>query len=717
MRATNMQFVLPRRFLPIALSIAAFALLSARSTRAHESIESAPAASASAAPADSAPIEVHVTGHHGTSAASSDEVRNRDLMLRPRTRPADLLEVVPGLFAVQHAGGGKANQYFVRGFDADHGTDIALFVDGVPVNLPSHGHGQGFADLHFLIPELVSRLESTKGPYTARYGDFATAAAVDLHLYDHLHESSVTFEAGRFGIFRGLFMVSPELGDDWSTIIAGEAYADDGPFTNSERLKRLNGFARVTRHMGPSTLSLALMSYTSGWNASGQVPLRAVGTKDLPTEFDAIDPTEGGSTQKQTAYVTYHYQHDEDDARALVYLTKYRFSLYSNFTFFLDDPVHGDQIEQDDERTVMGTSWSFTHGKEFGPIDTHTTFGLQARSDAIENGLHHTMQRDVLSTAIDAGVVETSVGLFAEEDVRITPWLRAIAGLRLDRFDVAVKDHLAGAGPSSSGIAGANIASPKMSWVISPFGEHAPRGLDLWDVYLNFGSGFHSNDARGATQRLDPTSPQVTLLTRATGWEVGTRVKVARALDFAAALFRLDLDSETIWNGDTGTTEAVGPTRRTGVELEARWKVLPWLFLDGDATFTHAVFRENAGNGNAVALAPTRTLAGGVSWKHPNGLFGAFRVRSIARRPANDGADFASHPLYAEGWTLFDAMAGYRFHWLEAAVDVRNVFNREWKEVQFATTSQLKGENAPVQDIHFTPGWPLTVVGRVTAYY
>jgi outer membrane receptor protein involved in Fe transport len=345
-------------------------------------------------------------------------------------------------------------------------------------------------------------------------------------------------------------------------------------------------------------------------------------------------------------------------------------------------------------------------------MELRATFGLQARSDTIENGLHHAYQRKIIGTTVDAGVNETSVGLFTEQDLRITPWFRVVGGLRLDRFDVAVKDHLEQQDPSApatSGIAGSTLASPKISWVLSPLRDKKA----LLDFYLNFGRGFHSNDARGAVRSVD----RVTLLTKATSWEVGARLGLWKKLDLAAALFRIDLDSETVWSGDEGTTEAVGPTRRKGIELEARLKVLPWLFLDADATFTDAVYRENAGNGSAVALAPRRTLAGGVSVKHPSGVFGAVRVRSIAARPAIE-----DNSLTAEGWTLFDATAGFRHGWFEAAVDVRNVFNREWKEVQFANESRTRREvNDPSYegrpDIHFTPGWPLTVLGRVTAYF
>jgi hypothetical protein len=700
------RFVLP--------AIGAAALLLGGGVRAHENEPHGPAPAASAPPPEEPPQQIVVKAEKGFSAASADEVRQRDLALRPRVRPGDMLEVVPGLFAVQHAGGGKANQYFLRGFDADHGTDVALFVDGVPINLVSHGHGQGYSDLNFVIPELVSTLSSQKGPYSSHYGDFATAGAVDLRYYNHLHQSSVTGQVGNFGIRRALFMVAPELGDDWSTIVAGEAYADNGPFANPEKLRRFNLFGRATRNMGFGGLTLTWMSYSGGWNASGQVPTRALGTPELPDAWGSIDPSEGGSSQRHQASIAYVYRHEEDEARALLYLVKSAFTLYSNFTFFEGDPVNGDGRQFDDDRTMIGANWSYKRTRKLGEATFATTVGMQARHDAIENGLFHQTGRKIIGTLVDAGVAETSVGLYAEEDARLLPFLRLVAGVRFDRFDVNVKDHTESQDPksaASSGTAGSTLVSPKASMVLSP--------AKFIDLFLNYGRGFHSNDARGAVLRRGPNAT-VTLLAPATGYEAGTRLKLLDKLDLAAAVFRLDIDSEIVWLGDEGTTEARGPTRRIGLELEGRWKLLPWLFLDADATFTKATFTQNAGNGNGVALAPTRTFAGGVGVKHPSGVFGSVRVRSIAARPANDGEDRALRPLDAEGWTLVDAEVGYRYKDLEFAVDVRNLGNRSWKEVQFANTSRTRAEvqkGLPAQqDLHFTPGWPLTALGRVTYY-
>jgi len=652
-----------------------------RASRAHEEASPTPVASSALVITGDKPV-----------GASADEARGRDLTLRPRFRPADVLSIVPGLFAVQHAGGGKANQYFLRGFDADHGTDVAVFVDGVPVNMPSHAHGQGWIDLHFLIPELVAGLSWTKGAYTARHGDFATAGAVEMRLADHVHESAVTLQSGSFGTARGLFLVSPELGDDWSTLLAGEVYATDGPFANKERFKRLNLFGRVTRRWGAGSLAITWMSYAGGWNASGQIPARAVGKiPELPNELGAIDPTDGGSTQRHQASVAYAFRKDDDEARALLYAIRYRFELFSNFTFFARDPANGDQIDQSDARTVAGTHWYFRRTRRVGSMSFASTVGITARHDDIDNGLAATRARALLSTMSAAAISQTAVGVYAEEDARLLAWLRVVLGVRFDRMDVAVRG-------TTNGIAGDSMVSPKLALVSSP----AP----FLDLFLDYGRGFHSNDGRAAVGGT-------TLLAKAETYETGARVRLFdRRLDLSAALFRIDLDSETVWVGDEGTTEARGPTRRVGVELGARAKLASWLWADLDATFARAVFVENAGNGNAVALAPTRTLTAGLMGRHPSGVFGTFRVRSIGARPATE-----DRTLTADGWTVFEASLGYRYRFLEGELDVRNLFDVGWREVQFGGESRLANEPAPVRDLHYTPGWPFTVLARGTVYF
>ncbi len=646
--------------------------------------------------------ETVVTTKRPMTAASSSTVRDRDFMLRPHPRPADILMVTPGLFVVQHAGGGKANQYFLRGFDADHGTDLALSVDGVPVNMVSHGHGQGYADMHWVIPEVVKRIDVAKGPYFAEHGDFATAGAINLTTYNHFEANSVSLTGGSFNTYRALLMATPHF-DAFKPVLAAEVYGTDGPFDNPEHLKRYNVFTKLTRELaGGGTLSLAATSYAGGWRASGQIPLRAVRDGSLG-RFGFIDPTEGGDSARHSVYATYHAADTDGEVSLTAYFVSYRLSLFSNFTFFARDPVNGDMIEQNDARNILGLKGSYRFVRRLGGVRFDGTFGVQARTDSIDNGLHYDVRRERLSNVVDTHVSETSIGVYGQEDIAWTPWLRSVIGLRADYFGFSVDDHLedtATLGTRTSGVKQDAIASPKASVVISPLAD--------WDIYLNFGMGFHSNDARGIVRSVDAVKP----LTRAIGEEVGSRVRIGDRLDLAATFFYLHLDSEIVWVGDEGTTEPRGATRRYGFEGEARYRILPWLFADADITATRATYVENAGNGDAVALAPKLMVQGGLSARHPSGVFGRVGVFHIGDRPATEDGS-----LTAEGFTRFDATVGYRYKFVQVTAAVQNVLNTNWREAQFANASRLASESAPVEDLHFTPGAPVNAQGTVTLFF
>jgi outer membrane receptor protein involved in Fe transport len=694
------------------LVLAALApLLLSRTAAAHDEAQLPPAPAQAAPP----PEEVQVHGAQPESEAASESVVGQpDLRLRPRSeRSGDLVEAVPGLFTAQHAGGGKADQYFLRGFDADHGTDVAFFVDGVPVNLPSHAHGQGFSDLHFVIPEVVVGVGGFKGPYYAQFGDYATAGAVTLRLAEAVPESYARAEVGQYGMKRLVLADSPGLGDDWRAVVAVEVAQQDGPFVHPEDFQHVNLYARVTHDLGPrSKLSFAWMSYGATWNGSGQIPARAVCGEGEPQNpppeaygahcvdrFDALDPTEGGGTQRHSAQVALTSVSDAADVSAMLYLVRYRFTLWSNFTFFAQDPVHGDEIEQDDDRWVIGGDVRARRHDHWRGMTFTTTTGLQARGDSTEDQLWHDQARVHLTPTALAGVTESEIGAFAEENMRLASWVRFIVGARADRIDINVIDHLG----SASGVAGKTQLSPKWMAVVTP-----SPGLDF---YADWGRGFHTNDARGVVQ---PTNP-ATLIVPATGYEVGTRVRPTRALDLAAAGFLLDLDSELALDGDTGTTVPSGRTRRYGLELTGRWRYGGWLFADAAATLTHAEYRENSGNGNAVALAPTRTFAAGLGamrklrdWTP----FGSVRLKAIADRPASqDGA------FIAQGYALLDAQAGARWKDLELGMDVLNLLNATWREAQFATTSRLAWEPAAVTGVDYTPGWPRTILAHAAWYW
>lgn len=665
-------------------------------------------------------IEVQVQAEKpGSESASRVEIGRRELDLRPRLRPADIVEAVPGLFAVQHAGGGKANQYFLRGFDADHGTDVAFSVDGVPINMVSHGHGQGFTDLHFLIPELVVGLDGYKGPYYAALGDFATAGAVNLRLAEKFDESYAQISGGQYGILRGLVVESPDLGDTWRVVAAAEVARDDGPFLRPEKLSRLNLFARATHDVGDrSKVQLTWMSYASTWNGSGQIPARAVcgegeANNPPPSAFGApcidrfgyVDPTEGGSTQRHAAQLAFNTAWEDADFSAMAYFVKYDFALYSNFTFFAEDAQNGDEIEQTDGRALGGFDARLRKHYHYKGGQFTTTVGAQARLDSIDNALYHDRARERLEARVDAHIAESQLALYAEEDVRVRRWLRVIVGGRAQRVDVRVDDRLPISAQRSadSGAKGAMMFLPKALAVVSP--------IPALDLFASWGVGFHSNDARGAVLATQPA----TLMTRAVGWEGGARARPIKDLEIGATAFLLDLDSELVWSGDAGNTEPSGQTRRYGVELTARYRIGSWLFADAAGTLTHAAYRGDAGNGGAVALAPTRTLSVGVGARPTFGDFTPFadvRLKAIGARPATEDGS-----LTAEGFAVVDANLGLRWKRFEVGLDIQNLTNARWREVQFATTTRLPYEPKPVTGIHYAPGWPFTATGRAAVYW
>jgi len=461
------------------------------------------------------------------------------------------------------------------------------------------------------------------------------------------------------------------------------------------------------------------MSYGSRWHGSGQIPARAVcGEGELQNpppppgscidRFGSIDPTEGGDTQRHMLSLKYTGTWKETDVEALAYLVRYKFSLYSNFTFFKDDPVRGDEIEQGDDRLVAGSDFRVKRRTHWELFDLESTLGVQARVDTIGNALYHDQARVRVEDKVLAQVTESDVTGFAQLDVLRKKWMRWTAGARVDRFDVNVDGRVG----SDSGNAGKTQFSPKLMGVLSP---------TKWlDVYADYGRGFHSNDARGAVARTNPA----TLITPATGYEVGARVTPAQDFSVSAAGFLLDLQSELTWLGDEGTTQPSGRTRRYGLELGARWHYKNIFFADADFTYTQAKFRDDelpgemraGGNdGHEVPLAPRITFSAGAGVRKPIGQFtpfGSMRLRAIADRPATEDSS-----LVADGFAIVDASAGVRWKALEIGLDVQNLFNAKWREVSFATTSQLPFERAPVTGIHYTPGWPLTVMGRAAVYW
>jgi len=642
----------------------------------------------------------HTHGIKPYTAASSQTIRDRDLATRTILKPADLLKVTPGLFIGQHAGGGKANQYFLRGFDIDHGTDLALWVDELPVNMVSHGHGQGYADMHFVIPELYDRVEVRKGPYDAADGDFATAGSVRLRSRERFDESFSEYRLGQYNTHRflGVFSAPDAAG---APVLAAEILRDDGPFKNPENLERYNLFWR--NHLASSEthrVDLTLMSYGSGWNGSGQIPLRAVEDGSLD-RFGAVDPTEGGNSQRHSVMLRARGPGSRagSEWEASAYLIRYDFALYSNFTFFASDSVNGDQFVQTDHRTIAGFRTTLRDEHQIFGMRGASALGVSLRADDIENALGPSVARKQTGKIVDARVRQSSMGVHAQEDLTVLPWLRLVGGLRADYFGFAADDKLedpADTVARSSGVRSATQISPKANLILGPFYKT--------ELFLNYGHGFHSNDARGVVRSPDAVTP----LARAIGYEAGARTKIIPHVELSAAVWRLDIGSELVWVGDAGVTEASDATERSGVDFEARATLLPGLYVDLDVTHSRAVY---PGSGEVVALAPKLTATGGIAYEQ-GGFRSSVRAQHLADRAATE-----DESMTAEGYTVVDASVAYRWRNLEARLDVANLLNTEWREAQFANESRLQSEPSPVEDIHFVPGTPRQVQGALRVYF
>jgi outer membrane receptor protein involved in Fe transport len=676
-----------------------------------------PTPAEAAATTDEEVIEIVDTAP--AESASSVHLSREDLQYRSRTQVSDILRQVPGLMVSQHAGGGKSDQYFIRGFDADHGTDIAIYADGVPVNMPSHGHGQGYADTHFLIPETIDAVDVHKGPYSARFGDFYTAGAMELKTIDKVDGPTIWIAGGvplagpkaleQYNR-RIVGMASPALrSDDTDRSLLAVQIADtDGPFANRQRFRQGNALVKWAGAVGRGDLRVELSWYEGKWNASGQVPESAVAGGAIGP-FGSLDPSEGGDTSRTTLQLGYRVRDDAGGLwRASLYGLEYRLRLFSDFTLFARDPVHGDEIEQDDARTVWGLDSAYERHFSLAGLDSYLTAGVQLRDDNLENALWHAEKRMRLPGCFDQGANPCNdtfdrirdVAGYAEATIHVLPHVHVLPGLRFEQvgWDVDDMNPATRSDPAmtTGGSASRTIVLPKLSIEA----EVTPK----LDLFANAGSGFHSNDARG-----NVASHGEGALARALGAEAGFRTTALPHTRFAADFWYLHLDSELVWSGDAGGTEASDPTRRYGVDLEAAYTPMPWLRLDGNLSFARAQLVHNAGNGNGLALAPKLMGQGGATVFGAPG-FVSLRTRGIADRPGNDDGT-----LTAEGYLIFDLIAGKSFGKLDLELTISNLFNAAWREAQFAEESAVVAGGPVVEQMHFTPGIPITATA--TAAY
>ena len=672
-------------------------------------------------------ITVVATGISNMTAASAGDISQQQMMSQPLLRPAAVLENIPGLIVTQHSGEGKANQYFLRAFNLDHGTDLALEVDDMPVNMPTHAHGQGYSDLNFLIPELAGDLHYKKGPYYADEGDFATAGTARIGLVSDV-PGSATLGYGEDGYRRALLMGSTAIAGG-TLLAAGEAYHNDGPFDVPDDYNRLNGVLRYLRGDDRDYFTVTAMAYSGKWNSTDQVPERAI-SDGVIDRFGSLNPSDGGISSRESLSFSRAKRTDEDQVQFSAYVIRYKLDLWSTFTYYLRDPVNGDQMLQHDDRVIYGFKGSKTWYTQLFGLPMSNVIGAQARVDDIRDvGIFSTVERQTIGTTQNAGVLESNGAVYAENTIQWASKLRTTLGLREDQFDFDVKDKMLNADGTCNitsdpegcvtGNKKAHIFSPKLGIVLGPWASTT--------IFINAGDGYHSNDARGVTRSGENAAiSPVTPLTRATSAEIGAATHIIPAWDTTLDIFKLKLKSELVFDGDAGVTEPSGATTRTGIEWGNVYHLNSWLAAELNAAFTRARFDSNSspddlGCGDAAAShpcttpigivgryvpnSPTNVIDAGLTANHPSGWFGALRARHFGESPLVED-NSAKSPQY----TTLDGQLGFQKakSWL-IAVDVFNIANVKWNDIEYYYVSRLKNEATPVADYVVHPGVPRTV--------
>jgi outer membrane receptor protein involved in Fe transport len=679
---------------------------------------------------DDAPVETVTVVGKGVSnmeAASSGDVTQEQLASQPLLRPGAVLENVPGLIVTQHSGEGKANQYFLRAFNLDHGTDLATEVDDMPVNMPTHAHGQGYTDLNFLIPELVSDLHFKKGPYYADEGDFATAGAVRMDLLNAV-PNSAALGFGEDGYRRGLLMGTTGLGSG-TLLGAGDIYHNDGPFDNPDDYNRSTGVLRYHSGTAADFLTVTAMGYYGKWNSTDQVPEHAI-DEGIIGRFGTLNPTDGGKTTRASLSFNRVKRTDSDQVQFSAYAIRYELDLWSTFTYYLKDPVNGDQMVQHDDRYVYGFKGSKTWFTSLWGMTSSNLLGVQVRVDDIRNvGIDRTFQRQYLSTEQQASVVEANGAVYLENTTQWLPKARTILGLREDEFSFDVTDKMLNADHScninsdplgcNTGTVRANIFSPKLGIILGPWARTS--------YFITVAEGYHSNDARGVTRSGEnPDVQAVTPLTRALSAELGLASDLMSRWHTTLDIFLLKLKSELVFDGDAGVTEPSGATTRSGIEWGNSYRINDWLSADLNAAFSRARFDENVapddlGCANAapshpcmqdiemagryVPNSPTNVIDAGLTAQHPSGWFGSVKARHFGDSPLVED-NSAKSPAY----TTVDLELGYqRPRQWRLALDVFNLFDKKWNDIEYYYVSRLQNEASPRPDFVVHPGVPLTV--------
>lgn len=634
--------------------------------------------------------------------ASFSTISNIDLNMHALNSAQDLMRLVPGLSLMQHQGGGIADHIFFRGFDADHGTDVAVSVDEMPLNLVSQIHGQGFSDLHFMIPELVTKLEYGKGPYYSDHGDFNTSSYLAFKTVDVPDRSEVKLEGGQFNTGRMVAIVNllsekaKQRGE--SAYIAGEAFYTDGPFDYAANFNRGNLFGKYTVNIAPATqLKVTLSTFNSNWRSSGEIPLRAV-EQGLISRWGYIDSAQGGNTARTTAIVRLTTAlSDRLTLQNQVYYAHYFFNLNYDQTFFANDSINGDQLRQRESRDLYGYNGKLAQHTYFnngGELTSSMGLGFQMNNIHGSELSHTKNYNDVLQYMQHGNVRESTLNSYLDEQYRAGKWLFD-AGIRLDYLNFSYMDFLNPAQPAS----GKAVASPKLN-IEYTFNNRL-------QIYGKLGKGFHSNDAKVVTENKG-----IDILPAAYGADLGINWKPIPQLYLNAAIWYLFLQQEFTYNGDDGTFSPGDQTKRAGIDLSARYQFSRWLYADFDINLCKARDAQAAKGNNYLPLSVPLYSTGGLYVKLPNGLNGGWTCRFMKSRPAT-----SDNTLIAQGYFLNDLTANYTRRKYEVGLEVQNLFNTKWRDAQYEVVSRLKNEPVPVDDISFTPGMPFFAKLKIAVFF
>jgi len=654
-------------------------------------------------------------------SATQGTVGATEIQERPILRSGEVLETVPGVIITQHAGGGKANQYFLRGFNLDHGTDFAIFLDGMPLNLPSHAHGEGYSDMNTVIAEFVERVDFEKGPYFADVGNYGSAGSAHLVFFKMLPQNFFKVEGGDDGYGRAVFGASQKLGSG-SLLYGGEAYHDDGPWTHPDNYYKFNGLVTYSQGGDADGVSITARGYHGTWHSSDQIPDNAVPLVGL---FGALNPTDGGHSQRYSLQVEWHRRGASSETRLMAYGFYYDLDLFSDFTYYLTDPVRGDQFEQKDRRWVAGLDARHTIFSQWLGHKVENRFGLQLRNDWIHNGLYQSEDR-VRVDKIDASTgttlpatteadrfTDTQVGFYVENEIQWAEKFRTVAALRGDLGHVDVTSLVTAA---NSGTASKFLPSPKLSLIFGPWSNT--------EFYVQGGFSFHSNDGRGTTQRIEPVSGEnpypntpstpIPALIPTKGAEVGVRTVVVPHLQSTLSFWYLHSASELQQDGDTGGTVASQqPSNRYGVEWANYYTPREHLAFDFDLADSRALFSSIDGDdatpgsrgGKRVPEAVGWVIASGVTLHDLKGFSGSLRLRYFGPR------DLTSDGIYRSNSTaLLNAGAGYQINkkWRVSA-ELLNLLNRRDHDIDYAYTSRITPTATPAFTDVFHPVEPFQV--------